>query len=376
MVETETSNLLTIRQVADRMSVSRQTVYTWINSGKIKTIRTPGGRKRIPEDQLVVSELEAQQSKTSNHYIIWNISRLEPIWTEWTGTKEKNWFAREEDYWYWDCNENKFLLFKAGREGTGENWAEKIDSELCDLMGLPHAEYELAIYRDKKGVITPSFVAEGNTLVLGNELLQYVLKNYDGKMRYKQRKHTLTNVYTIFKDNEIYLPIGWLGFDGIETAGDVFIGYLMLDAWIGNQDRHHENWGLVLDGREKKLHLAPTFDHASSLARNESDKNREDRLLTSDQDRRIENFVQKARSAFYSKQTDNKTLYTIDAFMEAARAGERAASVWLELLRGIRPLDITRVIDKVPKEEMSDISKEFTQKMLEINRKRLLALEL
>lgn len=372
MIETEISNLLTIRQVADRMNVSRQTVYTWINSGKLKTIRTPGGRQRIPEEQLVVDELEVQGSEESNNYIVRNISRLEPIRTEWTGTKRKDWFARDEDYWYWDHNENEFFLFKAGREGTGENWAEKIASELCYLMGLPHAEYELAIYRNRKGVITPSFVSAGNSLILGNEILQYVVKDYDGELRYKQRKHTLANIYTIFKENEILLPIGWAGIDGINNAGDMFIGYLLLDAWIGNQDRHHENWGLILDIRAEQYHLAPTFDHASSLARELRDEKREERVSTKDKGMKIEKFVQRARSAFYSKQTDNKPLYTIDAFWEAASAAEGAAGVWLELLREIRPLDIERAIDKVPEEEMSDVSKEFTNKMLEINRNRLL----
>ena len=30
------------------------------------------------------------------------------------------------------------------------------------------------------------------------------------------------------------------------SALDLFICYLMLDAWIGNTDRHAENWGIVV----------------------------------------------------------------------------------------------------------------------------------
>jgi hypothetical protein len=39
-------------------------------------------------------------------------------------------------------------------------------------------------------------------------------------------------------------------------------------------DRHHENWGVVVmtdEYGETSFSLAPTFDHASSLGRNESD---------------------------------------------------------------------------------------------------------
>ena len=57
-----------------------------------------------------------------------------------------------------------------------------------------------------------------------------------------------------------------------------FIGYLMLDALVGHTERDHANWGIVQrftikDNRENKelsislkTGLASTFDHASSLA--------------------------------------------------------------------------------------------------------------
>ena len=48
------------------------------------------------------------------------------------------------------------------------------------------------------------------------------------------------------------------------TASDVFVGFILLDAWFANQDRHHENWGAL---RDDVLRLAPTFDHGASLAR-------------------------------------------------------------------------------------------------------------
>lgn len=40
----------------------------------------------------------------------------------------------------------------------------------------------------------------------------------------------------------------------------------MLDALVANLDRHHENWGIVVDPSGLlPTELAPTFDHASSL---------------------------------------------------------------------------------------------------------------
>ena len=32
---------------------------------------------------------------------------------------------------------------------------------------------------------------------------------------------------------------------GVLTAPEVFAGYLVLDAWVANQDRHDQNWAVL-----------------------------------------------------------------------------------------------------------------------------------
>ena len=44
--------LLTIPEVARRLSVSRWTIYRYINKGIIKPIRLPDGKVRMPEAEL------------------------------------------------------------------------------------------------------------------------------------------------------------------------------------------------------------------------------------------------------------------------------------------------------------------------------------
>lgn len=374
MEEAKIAELLTISEAAERMHVSRQTIYTWIHEGRVKPVLTPGGRTRIPEDQLIIKKWEPIQEVVTNVFPIRNISELDPNRIEPMGTKEKYWFSRTENHWYWGCKGNEFL-FKAGREGTGDNWAEKISSELCQLLGLPHAEYDLAVYRGLKGVITPSFVPEGGArLETGNEILPQYIGAYEKTKRFRQSKHTLRIVSELISREAKELPIGWSSLDGINTALDVFIGYLMLDAWIANQDRHHENWGLVVVP-ENVVHLAPTFDHASSLGRNENDSSREERLNTRDIGRSMDRYVQRARSAFYSTARDTKPMSTLEVFREAAIIRPDAARFWLSKLEKISLSDTRSIIDRVPKEEMSDIAKEFTQRIIELNKQRLLATE-
>jgi excisionase family DNA binding protein len=374
MLETGTNKLLTIKQAAEIMHVSRQTVYTWIKDGKLKTIKTPGGRQRISENQLMLGKLEKPEMKTLDFYKIEDISKYESSRQEPTGLKEKFWFSNRDDNWYWELDGSEYL-FKVGRNGTGENWAELIACELCRLIGLPHAEYKLARYRGKEGVITPSFVPSGTGLILGNEVLQHIVKRYKSEQRYKQRKHTLLRVMVAMR-KDVELPIQWETIHGIENAIDVFIGYLMFDTWIANTDRHHENWGFVLDLTTKQYHLAPTFDHASSLGSHESDSNREERLMTKDFNRKIKTYVTKARSALYNKQTDENPMFTIDAFEAAAKNRGKSANIWLQRLNKVTIKDITDVLEKVPGEVMSDIAKEFTRNILEENRHRLLDLKM
>ncbi len=146
----------------------------------------------------------------------------------------------------------------------------------------------------------------------------------------------------------------------------------MLDALVGNQDRHDENWGLILlpDGL---ITLAPTFDHASSLGRNEQDDERIERLRTTDHGRSVERYVARARSALYGR-VGERPLSTLEAFQEAGRPPElrEARDYWLSRLATIRLAEFQLILDNIPPTEISDPAKAFSLRMLEINRERLL----
>ena len=47
------------------------------------------------------------------------------------------------------------------------------------------------------------------------------------------------------QENSVGFPPIWKVPHSFTDARDLFVGYLLLDAWIGNGDRHHENWGFI-----------------------------------------------------------------------------------------------------------------------------------
>jgi phosphopantetheinyl transferase (holo-ACP synthase) len=278
------------------------------------------------------------------------------------GSKYKFWFHHEE---LGRC------LYKQTRLNLGEDWAEKVASELCELMGLPHAVYELALtWEGNRGIVSPSFLPTGGTLVHGNELMGSIVPNYPTFGTYGISQHTIDVVMGIIGNELVDLPVNWIPPIGIEKAVDVFVGYLLLDAWIGNGDRHHENWGIIrkkiTSTSEETEHLAPTYDHAFCLGRDLNDSQRLQRS--------VEAYANKCFSAFYSSAEDKKTLKTFDTFERLYLNYPLPANVWLVKLEAISKANIVDIFHRIGSSRISNTAANFAQEILEINRSRLLNL--
>ncbi|MCY4420883.1 MAG: hypothetical protein OXC42_06475 [Gammaproteobacteria bacterium] len=173
----------------------------------------------------------------------------------------------------------------------------------------------------------------------------------------------------------VKLPIGWTVPPQIKDAAGLFTGYLLLDALVGNQDRHHENWGIIFLP-EQDVFLAPTFDHASSLGRNESDLKREERLVTKDKGRSIETYVERAKSALYSTPFSLKPLTTLGAFEAAAKISPDAARYWVEKLMNIDAQNYAAILKNIPDQEITEWGRKFAIRMLDLNAERISQLEI
>ena len=291
------------------------------------------------------------------------------------GTKEKFWF------YYAYNNETKMPrpthLFKYSRAKTGEHWSEKCAAEFCHLLHIPHATYEMAQFDGRFGVITENMIPPNFRMVMGNEVLHSSTKDYPGPLSpgekpVRVREHTVTRVLGCL-DKESILPPPTNEYDlGNLNAADVFCGYLMLDALISNQDRHHENWAIMLDNETGEQFLCPTYDHAASLGREMLDDERIERLTTKDKNRQIPYFVNKARSELFKTKTDKKPLLTVDAFKHAIEGRSAARDHWLDKLSNLTEDSIIEVFNQVPESCISEHARKFAALMVIENRRRLL----
>ena len=286
------------------------------------------------------------------------------------GTKPKFWFQDEQET-YW--------LFKQPRSGTGEDWAEKVVASLAKNMGLPCAEVELASCQGVNGSVTMIFTTPTETLIHGNELLYSVDRSYPRLRRYDATMHTFSRVTSILAGPNVKPPLRWQPPPHARSAVDVFVGYLVLDALVGNTDRHHENWGLIRDihswssygfsgGPQSisvncSIHLAPTFDHASSLGRELRDERRA-RLL---EEKRVPAYGAKSRSAMYRNDSDRKPLSTMDLVREAAQHSPEATIGWVEAAAKIVPEIARDVFAKVPADRITPVARRFGEELLAHN---------
>jgi len=284
---------------------------------------------------------------------------IEPL-----GTKEKFWFFHET------IN----TLFKVGRANTGEDWVEVVVSEICSLLDIPHAEYSFATYEKLNGTVTPSFVPDGGRLIHGNELLVKAYKSiemeYNQDTFYRLREYKLKEIHAILKNEKISPAFDVLKYNNIETAFDMFIGYLVLDCLVSNQDRHHENWGLIV--YDKKVFLAPTYDHASGLGSKERDIKKKKRLSGNDPRVTVKKFVERAKTPFYD---NNKLLSTYESVELCAKIDKNMTLYWLSKIENLNLNAIRAIFTKVPTSFINDISSKFAIEMIKENKNRLLKLK-
>jgi len=289
----------------------------------------------------------------------------------------------KEKFWVHDDNFGR-CLFKFPRAGSGEDWAEKIAECAAKALCIPCAEYQLAsLTRENeciRGVLSVDMLANGEELVSGHSLLmahtEYPgpdkIPRYDSKLE----AYTLPTVRNAIEKSGIDLPSSiephgqW-----IDSASALFVGYLVLDAFIGNQDRHHENWGSIENTASKTLplrrSLAPTFDHASSLGCRLGDQERGNRLRTNDKGYSVRAFCARAKSPFHDE-GGNTRLHTHAAVARAATLCASAVSYWLERLESLRDDNFGEWMGNVPSDRMSPVAKDFTVEMLRANRDLLL----
>ena len=314
------------------------------------------------------------------------------------GGKEKFWLRADNDVRW---------LFKIGRDDH-ENWSEVLAADICQALHIPHAEYKLAVYNGQPGVISKDFVrlspqgetrdftSRDSTCLLANFLEicgKDILENIAPPIADRFQQLTLTisrkEMIQAMRHIEMAAFMVWFHQEAAKEKTDFFIrdpnfpkseysllhyfvGYLMLDVFIANRDRHQENWGYIegLSGGNEKC-CAPTYDHASSFAKGSDEK--KEALMNNKNGFGVKDFCRRAYTPFVN--FAGKKLTTLEVFAFVNAYCPKEAEYWKRRLRRCSMEKVfIPLVHRFPDDVMSPITKDFVIEMLRFNKDRILYL--
>ena len=288
----------------------------------------------------------------------YQIIEVQPEWVlepEGMGSKQKFWYRPP------DQPERKWL-FKYPQPDTGQHWAEKIAAEVADLLTIPHAKVELAVFLGERGSVTESFARGGRELTHGNQMLARAVRGYDPGGGFRQSDHTLANIWEVM-DRVFLKP------EAARRAKLCIAEYVVLDALIGNTDRHHENWGILWRRTDNgwKGFVAPSFDHASSLGRELLDKHRDRRLAES----RVGGYVEKGRGAIHWSEDEAHGPSPLELVRRAAPLYPDLFRPALEKLKKLAESPVNDLVNCVPDTWISPSARAFAIELTRYNLEQL-----
>lgn len=139
--------------------------------------------------------------------------------------------------------------------------SEYIGSHVFEMLGFECQETHLATYDGEQVVACKSFIRDGYQFVPFNDVGESTLDQDKEKYQYSYE-----DIMQMLRDNSKLTNVD-------ETISQ-FWKLFIVDALLGNFDRHGANWGFLK--KDNKYKIAPIFDNGSSLFPNLTD---EDEML-------------------------------------------------------------------------------------------------
>lgn len=227
--------------------------------------------------------------------------------------------------------------------------SEYLGSHIFQSVGIPVQETFLGTYDGKNVVVMKNFSEKDDVFVAFNgigesslerdkELYQY---SYEDIVAMLQENVKLTNVE-----------------ETVERFWDMFI----VDALIGNFDRHGGNWGFLKSNNEYRI--APVYDNGSSLYPRLNTDEKIAAVLASEEeiDKRIYQFL----TSYIKVDNRKSSYYEVISSMQFSACNEA-------LKRIVPKVDIGKIKDIVDEiEGISELRRQFYKTMLEQRYEKIL----
>ncbi|MDO5445103.1 MAG: HipA domain-containing protein [Eubacteriales bacterium] len=147
--------------------------------------------------------------------------------------------------------------------------SEYIGSHIFKALGFECQETYLGTYDGEQVVACKSFICDGYQFVPFNDVGESTLDQDKEKYQYSYE-----DIMHMLRDNSKLTNVD-------ETIGQ-FWKLFIVDALLGNFDRHGANWGFLK--KDNKYKLAPIFDNGSSLFPNLVDEDEMLNIINSEEE--------------------------------------------------------------------------------------------
>jgi hypothetical protein len=291
---------------------------------------------------------------------VWDVSVWEVFSDETEGVEEKYWLIdpATEQRWLF-----KPPVVKFGFQ-QGEDWAERVSTELARLLGIPCADVELSHRNGRRGSLSRYLPPPGWDLQPGKLLLSQFNPGYVSQARGRPG-HSLQRIAHALHAGQVDPPFG--APPGL-SAFDVFAGYMLLDAWIANRDRHDDNWSILTPPPdEPRYRLCGSYDQSSSLGYNVTPAQRAQLLSEAGG---VARWAAKGTAHRFEHQPRSPRTLVEHAAAALAMCASTVQAFWLDRLDSVNQDTITDLLNCVP--DLSDQWRTFATELLDINRGRLL----
>ena len=227
--------------------------------------------------------------------------------------------------------------------------SEYLGSHIFQSIGIPVQETFLGTYDGKNVVVMKNFLEPEDALVAFNGVGESSLERDKEIYQY-----TYEDITAMLTDNMKSTNVT----ETIERFWDMFI----VDALIGNFDRHGGNWGFIK--RDNKYRIAPVYDNGSSLYPKLNTDEKIAEVLASQEeiDKRIYQFPTSHIKVKNKKSSYFEVISSLQ--FEACNEALKRIVPRIDLER------INRIIDEI--EEISELRKQFYKTMLQQRYEKIL----
>ncbi|MCI5582560.1 MAG: HipA domain-containing protein [Anaeroplasma sp.] len=218
--------------------------------------------------------------------------------------------------------------------------SEYLGSHIFELLGFNTHKTFLGNYNECEVVACKDFVTEGvqfvpfndvgeSSIEVDKETYQY---SYEDIVKLLEKNKKLTNV---------------------EETVSIFFEMYIVDALLGNFDRHGANWGFLK--KENKYVLAPIFDNGSSLFPQMI--NEDEMKMIIDSNEEIDKRVYKFPTSQIKLHNKKSSYFDVISSLEFEKCNEALIKVY-------EKIDMDKINSLIDGINLSNIHKEFYKVML------------